>query len=142
MNEIKNYFRKLKYRLSHDFLAVENIVLGLAVFMCLVWTYQSIVSMSRNWELAEKLNNERKNRELLALEIETAELENEYYSSSEYQELAARKLLNKQLPGEHLVVLPENSDVAKNKHQKSNSETSEKTYSNPEKWFMFLFPKT
>jgi hypothetical protein len=96
--------------------------------------------MSRNWELVERLNSEKKSLELAKIEVETAELENEYYKTEEYQELAARKMVNKQLSGEHMVYMPENSEVAKNKHKVAEEVKEEKTYSNFEKWMMYLFP--
>ena len=140
MNGIKTAFRRLKYRLRHDFFSIENVVLVIAIAMCLTWTYQSIEAMSRNWELSDRLNTDKKTLELLEVEVETAELENEYYVSSEYQELAARKFANKQLPGENMVALPENSEVAKNKHKVVRVAKEEKEYSNAEKWWMYLFP--
>ncbi len=115
-------------------------MLLVAILFCLVWTYQSIVSMSRNWELAERLNADKKTLELTRLEVEATELENEYYKSAEYQELAARKFANKQLAGENMVFLPENSEVAKNRHRVVVEKPTEKQYSNIEKWFMYLFP--
>ncbi len=130
----------MKFKLRHDYLSVENVVLVLAVFLCLVWTYQSITAMSRNWALTEKLATEKKTLELLNVEVETAELENEYYRTEEYQELLARKYLNKQSSGEKMVVLPENSDAAKNKHAVKVERKTEKTRSNFEKWMMYLFP--
>lgn len=140
MNGIKTKLRRLKYRMSHDFLTIENVVLAAAIILCLVWTYQSIVSMSRNWELVERLNSEKKSLELAKIEVETAELENEYYKTEEYQELAARKMANKQLSGEHMVYMPENSEAAKNKHKVVEEKKEEKSYSNFEKWMMYLFP--
>ena len=143
MNKIKNSVRRFKYYLKHNFLSIENIVLCVAIVMCLTLTYQSIEAMSRNWELVERLNSEQKALDLLNIEIETAELENEYYNSAEYQELAARKFANKQLPGEKMVYLPENSEVAKTKHQKKHSQPQSKQpvdKSNFEKWMAFLFP--
>jgi hypothetical protein len=140
VNGIKTKLRRLKYKMSHDFLSIENVVLAIAIILCLVWTYQSIVSMSRNWELVERLNSEKKSLELAKIEVETAELENEYYKTEEYQELAARKMANKQLSGEHMVYMPENSEVAKNKHKVAEEVKEEKTYSNFEKWMMYLFP--
>jgi hypothetical protein len=123
-------------------MTVENMVLFFAIVLCLVWTYQSIAAMSRNWELSERLSTERKNLELLTIENETAELENEYYRSNEYQELVARKYLDKQLPGEKMVVLPQNSETALNKHKKVEQTKNEnEDYSNFEKWMKFLFPK-
>ena len=140
MNKIKTIFRRLRYKLKHDFLTIENVVLIGAIVLCLVWTYQSVAAMSRNWELSEKLTAERKALELLNVEVETAELENEYYKSNEYQELMARRQLDKKLPGENMVVMPENSDTAKNKHKEVVEEKEEQNYSNFEKWMMYLFP--
>ena len=144
MSGVKNKIRKLKYKAKHDLLLIENIALVGAVAICLWFTYQSIIAMDRNWELTERLNVERKNLELMEIEVEAAELTNEYLKSEEYQELLARKLAGKQLSGEHLVALPENSDVAKLKHKSLAVEIQENEapeYSNFEKWIMYLFPK-
>ena len=141
MNGIKAKFRRLKYRMRHDFLTVENVVLAFAILLCLVWTYQSIAAMSRNWELTERLATEKKTLELLNIEVEAAELENEYYKTNEYQELLARKYLDKKLSGENMVIMPENSEAAKNKYEIAVVEDEkEKEYSNFEKWMMYLFP--
>ena len=140
MNGIKTKLRQLDYKMRHDFLSVENVVLLVAIVLCLVWTYQSILSMSRNWELVERLNAEKKSLELAKVEVETAQLENEYYASYEYQELMARKLANKQLNGEKMVYLPENTEAAKNKHKVEEAKEEEKEYTNFEKWVMYLFP--
>lgn len=141
MNRLGAKWRKLKYWLKHGFLSVENVVLVIATVMCLTWTYQSIKAMSRNWELVEKLNTEQKTLQLLTVEVEAVELENEYYSSDEYRELAARKFAGKQLPGEHMVYLPENSEIARNKYQEKVDIFEEgKSYSNFEKWMLYLFP--
>ena len=95
MNGIKTKLRRLTYRLKHG-LSIENIVLIIAVIMCLTWTYQSINSMSRNWMLTSRLATANRDLSLLELEVETLELENAYYASDEYQELLARKNANKQ----------------------------------------------
>ena len=139
MNKIKTFFRRVRYRMKHDFLTIENVVLVGAIVLCLVWTYQSIAAMSRNWELSERLTAERKALELLNIEIEAAELENEYYNSNEYQELMARRQLDKKLPGENMVVMPANSEEAKNRHQVTSVEKEEREFSNFEKWMMYLF---
>ena len=141
MSKFADKVRRLKYRVKHDFLSVENVVLLIAIVMCFTWTYQSIEAMSRNWELNERLSAEKKALELATIEVEAAELENEYYASAEYQELAARKLANKQLPGEKMVYLEENSEAAKNKHKTAEvKEVAMTEMSNYEKWMRFLFP--
>ena len=91
--------------------------------------------------MTERLTTEKKSLELLNVEVETAELENEYYKSDEYQELLARRTLDKQLPGEKLVVMPSNSEEAKNKHKTTTTlEKNDREYSNIEKWMIYLFP--
>lgn len=140
MSGVKTRLRKLKYVMKHDFLTIENVVLAIAIILCFVWTFQSIRAMSRNWELSEKLTAERKELELLEIEVEAAELENEYYRSEEYQELLARRELDKKLEGENMVVMPENSEKAKNKYKNVATEIVERKYSNFEKWMMYLFP--
>ena len=69
-----------------------------------------------------------------------AELENEYYRTDEYQELLARKYMDKALPGENMVIMPDNSDGAKKAQQTEVAQEELKDYSNLEKWMMFLFP--
>ena len=137
---VKDNLRRTKFRLKRDFFTLENIALLLAIVLCLVWTYQSIVAMSRNWKLSETLITEKKELEVLNVEVESAELENEYYKTNEYQELMARKILDKKLSGENMVILPDNSEEAKNKHRVVKVEKQEKSYSNFEKWMMYLFP--
>lgn len=132
--------RRFVYKVRHDFLAVENVFLVAAIVLCLVLTYQSIMAMSKNWELSEKLGAERKQLELLEIEAEASQLENDYYRTEEYQELLARKYLDKQLPGENMVVLPKNTDAARNKHRIEQKVVAEKTLSNFEKWMIYLFP--
>ena len=137
---MKARLRRFSYKLRHDFFSVENVVLMLAIFLCLMWTYQSIAAMSRNWELSERLTAERKNLEYLNLEVESIELENEYYKTDEYQELMARKHLDKKFAGENLLILPENSTEAKQKYQTTEVAQEENSSSNFEKWKLFLFP--
>ena len=139
MNEIRAKLRRLSYKLKHN-LSIENIVLIVAVIMCLTWTYQSIAAMSRNWTLTDRLATVNRERTILELEVETMELENSYYASDEYQELLARKHANKQLPGEHLVYLPDNSETAKTKHATTTTIAKSTEYSNFDKWIRFLFP--
>ena len=96
--------------------------------------------MSRNWELEQRLIARQKEFTLLQLETETLQLENQYYQTAEYQELAARQKQNKKLPGETMIYLPANTEAAKTKHRdaiQSPIDTTPPT--NPEQWLMFLF---
>ena len=142
MSELGNRARKIRYRFKHEWLAPENLVLAGAAVVCLVCTWGAINSMTRNWELAQDLMNRQREKALLELEVETLELENAYYLSEEYQELAARKYQGKMLPGETMVYLPENSEKAKTKHLDTDYQSSEDSFtnmSNFEQWMKFLF---
>lgn len=142
MSELKTKARKLQYWLKHDLLVFDNVILIIAMVFCLSWTWGSISSMSRNWALAQEVMSKQREKALLELEVETLELENEYYLSDEYQELAARKYQGKMLAGETMVYLPANSDSAKTKH--SDASTTEASVAaeemtNFQQWMAFLF---
>lgn len=141
MQKIKTKWKRFTYKLKHDILVLDNLVVIVAVILCFGWTWGSVSSMSRNWELASEIAEAERELALLQLEIETMEMENEYYASDEYLELEARRLQNKVDTGETLVYLPANSDAAKNKHSDDEEETTiiEAAGSNLEQWLQFLF---
>ena len=106
----------MKYNFKHDFpLGRFLLILALLFFAACVWG--TISSVTRNWELEQRLSSRKKELEILELEVEAAELENAYLASEEYQELSARAKQNKIKDGETLVYLPKNSERAKTKHQ-------------------------
>ena len=141
MGELKTKLRKTQYWLKHDLFVFDNVILFIALALCLIWTWGAISSMSRNWVLAQELMNREREKALLELEVETLELENEYYLSKEYLELAARKYQGKMLPGETMVYLSKNSestDLPSSGVVPTPSVTTTAT-SNFEQWLKFLF---
>lgn len=130
------------YWAQHNLFVFDRMVLIIAVVICGAFVWGAISSMSRNWTLAQELASRKREKILLELEVETLELENEYYVSSEYQEIAARKYQNKKLPGETMIYLPNNSEAAKNKYSQTDvdsAELAEESMSNFEQWLVFLF---
>ena len=138
MERIKSSFRQLKFRIKHGF-PREQIFFMLAVGACLVWTFSAISAMSRNWELEQRLIAKRYERDILQLEIDSLELENQYYASEEYQELAARAKQNKIGEGETLIYLPDNTDYAKHKHDEAPVAETIEEPANYEQWLSFIF---
>lgn len=138
MQKLRTSFRKFFYNLKNNFFTSENISLTVAIALCLGWTYGAITSMTRSWQLSKKLQEKQYEEEILSLEIENLKLENAYYSSEEYQELSARKKLNKKLEGETLIYLPTNSETAKTKHQVVVQDVK-KENDNVLEWLEFLF---
>lgn len=142
MSEFQTKFRRFQYWLKHRLFVFDNVIIFIALGLCLIWTWGTISSMSRNWALAQELTNKQHEKALLELEVETLELENEFYLSEEYQELAARKYQGKMLPGETMVYLPANSEYAKTKHadtDEADAALDFETRSNFEQWIQFLF---
>ena len=139
MPDLKTKCRRFYFKIKHDYLSFDNIIFVIAVIICFFWTYSSIVAMSRNWELSQRIATKERERDLLQLEVQTLELENEYYRSSEYQELSARAKQNKTLDGENLVYLPQNSEAAKNKYKTTSAPESSNEPSNFSQWMSFLF---
>ncbi|MBR3368762.1 hypothetical protein IKG45_03165 [Candidatus Saccharibacteria bacterium] len=137
MPKIKTSARRFFYNLKNRFFTVENTVLFIAIILCLGWTYGAISSMTRNWQLSRVLVEKQYEEKILELEIESLGLENAYYSSEEYQELSARKKLNKKLPGETLIYLAENSEEAKKKHEIPEKLTGPEK-NNLSEWTAFL----
>lgn len=144
MSELQTKIRKAQYWTKNELFTFERVVLVVAASCCLAWTWGSIDAMTRNWTLAQELMSRQREKAVLELEVETLELENEYYQSHEYQELAARKYQGKMLAGETMIYLPDNSESARAKHKDSPSDSAEPTIatatmSNLEQWIAFLF---
>ena len=138
MDKLKQKLRRTKYQLTRN-MTVNRFLILIFVLLCLNWTYNAIVSLSRNWQLEQQLGAKQREAKILELEVETIELENQYLASSEYQELAARDKANKILDGESLVYLPPNSDAAKNKYATETVATTYTEPSNFRQWLSFLF---
>lgn len=138
MAKLKTQVRRFFYNLKNNFFSFENIILFVALALCLGWTYGAISAMTRNWMLSRTYLEKEYEKKILELEVATLELENDYYSSEEYEELSARKNLNKKLPGETLIYLPKNSEAAKSKHQ-TDVEKAPPEKNNLSEWMAFLF---
>ncbi|MDR2063174.1 MAG: hypothetical protein LBQ02_00045 [Candidatus Nomurabacteria bacterium] len=121
-----------------DLLSFRNVGTLLAVVVCLLWIAGSISSMQKIYDLQKR--NATKEREAALLELETAEIENEliFHQTAEYQELVLREQ-GMALPGEKMLILPENSEYATNKHRSETAEIAESSTSNWREWMKFLF---
>ena len=138
MEKLKTRVRQLVYRVRKNYLTLNNMVLVMALVLCASWAWAAVVTMSRNWELERKLESRQLYLAKLQLVIANLELEQEYFRTVEYQELMARAKQGKMLPGETMVVLPENSKEAREKYARAEVvEVRER--SNFEVWMGFLF---
>ena len=139
--QLRIRFNKFRFWLKTDVLNFNNILLLSIPFLFIVLLVASVGSIAKNWELQQQINAKKTEVGLLELDVNKKKLENQYFASDEYQELEARKLLGKKLPGEVMIDLPNNSEIAKNKHPKLtlDERIEARKLSNFEQWIEFLF---
>jgi hypothetical protein len=138
MHKLETNLRRFFYQLQHNFLTANNIVNAVAIITCLWFTIGAVSSMSRNWELKQKLQEKYVQLAKVKIEVEKLKLEQEYYKTDEYKELLARSKGGKMAEGETMVVLPKNSNEAKNAHKDKDLYTQTEK-SNFEQWMDLLF---
>src|SRR5665647_2250574 len=105
--------RRLYYRFKNDYLTLNNVVIFIAFVIAANWIWGSLQMMQRNFTLQKELDD--KSRQLIVAQLDTAnaKLEQRYYQTDEYKELAVRQQLGLVTPGESVLILPANSAVVK-----------------------------
>jgi hypothetical protein len=116
-------------------------VVAIAFMIAAGWVWGSLNVMQRNYLLQKELDD--KSRQLIVAQLDTAnaQLEQRYYNTDEYKELAVRERLGLATPGESVLILPPNSETAKNADKEIDKTLSVETVplSNFEQWMNFLF---
>ncbi len=138
MDKLKTQLRRFSYFTKKDFLTIHNIATAAAIILGLVFTYNAVTATTRNWQLEQKLKERTLESAKLQIEVDTLTLEKQYFNTDEYQEIMARKKQNKMLPGETMVILPDNTEKARTKYTDKDNKTEQKR-SNFEEWLDFLF---
>ena len=139
MKKIK--IRRLWYLLRHKYFTLNNGVILIAFMIAAGWVWGSLNVMQRNYNLQKELDD--KSRQLIVAELDkdNAELEQRYYQTNEYKELAVRERLGLASPGEGVLILPENSQAAKDADKLTTISTQVQVekVSNFGQWMNFLF---
>jgi hypothetical protein len=132
--------RKWYYHIRHRYVTMNNVVIAVALVIGASWTWGSIEMMQRNYNLQKEVDSKRREQQLADLEVQTLTYEQKYYKSSEYQDLAMRQRLGMADAGEKALILPPNSQAAKNadtQHQKKSAVVVPE--SSFQQWANFLF---
>lgn len=137
----KTNIRRLIYRVKHDYMTMNNVVIAAAFLVGVGWAWGSIGIMQRNFGLQKEVDAKRRELTLTELQIQTLQYEQKYYQSSEYKELAVRDRLGIANPGEKTLILPENSKRATQSDLASKPKTavSVQAPSSFQQWMNFLF---
>lgn len=133
--------RKLYYHIRYRYLTMNNVVVGVALMIGAGWAWGSIGMMQRNYDLQKQLDTRVRQQKLAELETQNLALQQRYYKSSEYQELAIRERMGLANPGEKALVLPPNTKAAKDADVVVSGKTpgSPEPASNFQQWMNFLF---
>ncbi len=105
--------RRLYYQISHKYFTLNNAVIAVGLVIAAGWVWGSLDVMQRNYRLQKELDDKSRQLIVAQLDVATAQLQQRYYNTIEYQELAVRQKLNLVTPGESVLILPPNSDEAK-----------------------------
>lgn len=132
--------RKIQTTLLHlrrRYVTVQTGVVVAAALIALSWIWGALDMMQRNYALQQQIDLKRRELQLAELQRDNLALQNQYYETTEYQELAVRESLGEVRPGEHVLVLPENTAAQDDNAVGAASLLSES--SNLEQWVNFLF---
>ena len=89
-------------------------LVGLIVFgvIALIVTWSGIGAVESNYKLQNQISQLQQQNLLQSLQNNNLQLQDEYYNTNEYLELQSRALFGKGLPGEKLIIVPENVALA------------------------------
>lgn len=134
--------RKLVYQLRHKVMQRDFGIVLVGLAFALYFGWNALGMLDRNYSLQKQLDSKVKELELAKLETTSLELEKKFYQTKEYQELVAKEALGLARQGEHLLILPPNTDVAKAKDKATSlNEVSISKLSNFDQWVNLLSGK-
>lgn len=133
---------RIMYQIRHKYLTLNNTVIVIAVIIAIGWVWGSLQVMQKNYKLQKTLDD--KSRQLIVAQLGTANarLDQRYYKTDEYKELAVRQRLGLVMPGESVLILPDNTDAVKNSDEGNPTGTikiNAAPVSNFTQWMNFLF---
>ena len=133
--------RKWYYHFRHRYVTMNNVVIAVALVIGASWTWGSIGMMQRNYNLQKEVDGKKREQQLADLEVQTLTYQQNYYKSSEYQDLAMRERLGVADAGEKALILPPNSQAAKDADKLSGQKRAATVVpeSNFQQWANFLF---
>lgn len=109
-------FEKIKSYQNHPTVQVlrDSRALGLVAFgfVAVLVSWSGIKSIQTNYELQKQISKLEQQNQVTKLENENKKLENQYYQTDEFLELAARRQYGKAAPGETVYLVPKKVALA------------------------------
>lgn len=133
--------RHIYYLIRHKYLTANNAVIVIGLMIAAGWVWGSLGVMQRNYGLQKELDDKSRQLIMAQLDTDNAKLEQRYYNTNEYKELAVRERLGLGTPGESVLILPPNTQTAKDADKNLTATTTVELapISNFGQWMNFLF---
>lgn len=109
LDKIKNFQKNEAVKSLSDIRTLGTIAFGV---IALLVTWSSVKVVQTNYDLQKQISAMQQENDVKVLANKNAGLENEYYKTDAYLELAARRHFNKAAPGEKLVIVPKEVALA------------------------------
>lgn len=120
-------------------LSLSGLVGVLVLFIVFSLVAGSVQAIQENFQRQLEVDKLRQEVALMKVEVETLQLQNQYYQTDEYLELQARDLLGLARPGEKVVILPPMKGAgSERQNQTAQGEVLLKNRSNFAQWLYFL----
>lgn len=84
----------------------RNVALYIFSIVVLAITWSGVKTLQNNYDLQKKISTLKQQNTVLALQNDTTALQNKYYQTDEYIDLAARQNLGLAAPGEKELLIP------------------------------------
>ena len=107
---------------------------GLGVFIALYLITSLVQTIRKNYDLRTQVAQLQEEIDLLEIQQEELRYRIEYYQTEAFREKEARAKLGLQLPGESIIILPDDVRAASKKPQRASRQT------NFQQWLDFLLP--
>lgn len=129
------------YQFRHKYLTTNNIVVAIGLVIAAGFIWSSLDVMERNYTLQKELDD--KSRELIVAQLDeaSAELEQRYYKTDEYKELAVRQRLGLGSVGESVLILSDDSTTKTSDAPASATAIATEQKGNFWQWVDFLSGK-
>ena len=93
---------------SRQFGDARNIATYLFVLIVLAIAWSSVKTIQSNYELQKQISALQQQNDVITLSNQNINLQNQYYQTDQYLELAARQNLGLAAPGEKIMLVPKN----------------------------------
>lgn len=111
-DKIKNYQPHAYIKQFKDVRFVGFVVFGVLVLLV---SWSGVRVIETNYVLEKQLSRLAQENDVAELRNNNLKLQNKYYETNQYQELAVRKQFGKALPGETLLLVPKGVALAHTK---------------------------